>query len=55
MTVLEAATALRVSRATVYRLIHRGELAKTKVGRRTRITAQSFAAYVAANTSKDAA
>jgi excisionase family DNA binding protein len=55
MTVQETAAELRVSVSTVRRLIRSGDLAKTKVRRRTVVTAASIAAYVAANTSKEAA
>jgi excisionase family DNA binding protein len=53
MTVLETAAALRVSRATVYRLIASGQLAKTKVRRRTVVTPESLAAYIEGATSKE--
>ena len=37
MTVSEAAAALRVSRATVYRLVHAGTLPGTRPGRSMRV------------------
>jgi excisionase family DNA binding protein len=52
MTVQEAAAELRVSVSTVRRLIRSGDLAKTKIRRRTVVTRESFAAYVAAATTK---
>ena len=41
MTVDEIAAALRVSRATVYRLVRSGALAATDVGRSVRVTRQA--------------
>lgn len=38
MTVTEVATALRVSRATIYRLVNNGDLAGVRVGKAVRIT-----------------
>ena len=38
MTVTEVAAALRVSRATIYRLVHSGDLAGVRVGKAVRIT-----------------
>ena len=37
MTVAEAAAALRVSRATIYRLVHSGTLPGTRPGRSMRV------------------
>lgn len=37
MTVSEAAAALRVSRATVYRLVHAGTLPGTRLGKSMRV------------------
>lgn len=47
LTVPEAMTALRLSRATVYDLIRSGELGSVKVGRCRRIPAQAVQAFVA--------
>ncbi len=55
MTVKETAATLRCSVATVYRLLARGELARTKVGRRTVVTPESIADYISANTRKEVA
>lgn len=38
MTVVEVAAALRVSRATVYRLIHSGALPGKRIGKSVRVT-----------------
>jgi excisionase family DNA binding protein len=53
LTVQEAAAQMRVSVATVRRLIRTGDLAKTKIRRRTFVTEQSIAEYVTAATSKE--
>jgi len=47
LTVPEAMTALRLSRATVYDLIRSGELGSVKVGRSRRIPAQAVTTFVA--------
>lgn len=47
LTVPEAMTALRLSRATVYDLIRSGELGSVKVGRCRRIPAQAVTTFVA--------
>lgn len=47
LTVPEAITALRLSRATIYNLIRSGELGSVKVGRSRRIPAQALTAFVA--------
>jgi excisionase family DNA binding protein len=47
LTVPEAMSALRLSRATIYELIRSGELGSVKVGRCRRIPAQAVAAFVA--------
>lgn len=50
LTVAEVATHLRVSKMTVYRLVHDGELAGViRVGRSMRIPAASVVAYLKAN------
>lgn len=38
MTVVEVAAALRVSRATVYRLVHSGALPGKRIGKSVRVT-----------------
>lgn len=43
----EAATILRVSRRTIYTLLHAGQLASTGSGRLRRITMKSILDYVA--------
>ncbi len=48
LTVVEAATALRVSKMTVYRLAQSGELRSVRVGRSIRIAERDFDAYVRA-------
>jgi excisionase family DNA binding protein len=47
LTVPEAMTALRLSRATVYDLIRSGELGSVKVGRSRRIPTQAVTTFVA--------
>lgn len=47
LTVPEAMSALRLSRATVYDLIRSGELGSVKVGRSRRIPAQAVQTFVA--------
>lgn len=46
-TVRDTANHLRVSKATVYRLLKAGELSPIKVGRSTRICDESLAAFIA--------
>jgi excisionase family DNA binding protein len=46
MTVPEAALILRVSKMTIYRMIHRDELTSIRVGRSFRIQADSLARVV---------
>lgn len=50
----EAAAAIGVSRATIYNLLHRGELTARKVGRATRIARSELERY-AGHTPGDAA
>ncbi|MFJ2176381.1 helix-turn-helix domain-containing protein [Streptomyces sp. NPDC087851] len=45
MTVAEVAEELRLSRMSVYRLIHGGQLGAIRIGRAYRITEAEFAAY----------
>lgn len=47
MTVSEIASALRVSRMTVYRLCHSGELEYVRIGRSMRVPKRAFEVYVA--------
>ncbi|WP_366146598.1 helix-turn-helix domain-containing protein [uncultured Pseudokineococcus sp.] len=48
LTVAEVADALRVSRMTVYRLVHSGELPAVRVGRSYRVPEGAAAAFLAA-------
>lgn len=47
-TVAEVAAAMRVSRMTVYRLVHAGELAAVQVGRSYRVPEQAVHDYLQA-------
>lgn len=46
LTVREVSTSLRVSRMTVYRLVHGGELAAVQVGRSYRVSESAVNAYL---------
>ncbi len=46
MTVDEVAAVMRVSKMSVYRLVHSGELESTRVGRSFRIPEVSVRAYL---------
>jgi excisionase family DNA binding protein len=46
LTVAEVATLMRVSRMTVYRLVHSGELASVRVGRSFRVPERAVHAYL---------
>lgn len=46
LTAAEIAAALRVSKMTVYRLIHEGALASIRVGRSFRVPQRSFDEYM---------
>ena len=46
LTVAEVATAMRVSKMTVYRLVHNGELPAGQVGRSFRIPEQAVHTYL---------
>lgn len=48
LTVAEVAAALRVSRMTVYRLVHSGELAAVQVGRSYRVPESAVNDYLRA-------
>lgn len=49
LTVREVAAALRVSRMTVYRLVHSGELAAVHVGKSYRVPEAAVDAYLRAS------
>lgn len=49
LTVAEVATALRVSKMTVYRLVHSGELPAARVGRSFRVPQQAVSEYLRAS------
>jgi len=54
LTVAEVAGVMRVSKMTVYRLLHSGELPGLRVGRSFRVPAQALEAYLrAAATSEE--
>ncbi len=46
LTVAEVATVVRVSRMTVYRLVHSGELASVRVGRSFRVPERAVHDYL---------
>ncbi len=46
LTVAEVATAMRVSKMTVYRLVHSGELPAVRVGRSYRVPEQAVHTYL---------
>ena len=46
LTVAEVATVMRVSRMTVYRLVHAGELASVRVGRSFRVPEHAVHTYL---------
>jgi excisionase family DNA binding protein len=46
LTVAEVAALMRVSKMTVYRLVHSGELAAVRVGRSLRVPEQAVQAYL---------
>lgn len=46
LTVAEIASLLRVSRMSVYRLLHTGELPGVRVGRSYRVRTSALAAYL---------
>jgi excisionase family DNA binding protein len=48
LTVAEVAAAMRVSKMTVYRLVHGGELPAVRVGRSYRVPEQAVQDYLAA-------
>ncbi|MET1058064.1 MAG: helix-turn-helix domain-containing protein [Nocardioides sp.] len=46
LTIAEVASMMRVSKMTVYRLVHNGELPAVRVGRSFRVTEQDANAYL---------
>jgi excisionase family DNA binding protein len=46
LTVAEVAAAMRVSKMTVYRLVHNGELPAVRVGRSFRVPEEAVHAYL---------
>jgi excisionase family DNA binding protein len=46
LTIAEVAAMMRVSKMTVYRLVHNGELPAVRVGRSFRVTEQDANAYL---------
>lgn len=46
LTVAEVAAQMRVSKMTVYRLVHNGELEAIRVGRSFRVPEQAVEAYL---------
>jgi len=46
MTVAEVAALMRVSRMTVYRMVHEGQIASVKVGRSFRVPETAVNAYL---------
>lgn len=48
LTIAEVAEHLRVSKMTVYRMIHAGDIPALKIGRGFRIERQALADYLAA-------
>jgi excisionase family DNA binding protein len=49
LTVAEVAAVMRVSKMTVYRLVHSGELASVRVGRSFRVPEQAVNDYLASS------
>ena len=46
LTIAEVAAMMRVSKMTVYRLVHNGELPAVRVGRSSRVTEQDANEYL---------
>ncbi len=46
VTIVEVAAALRVSRATIYRLVHNGELPGVRVGKAMRVTRRAVSEFM---------
>lgn len=53
LTVNEVAELMRVSRMTVYRLVHSGELPAVRVGRSFRVPQDALDAYLRSSTTVD--
>ncbi|MFC8193117.1 helix-turn-helix domain-containing protein [Cellulomonas sp. NPDC057328] len=53
LTVNEVADLMRVSRMTVYRLVHSGELPAVRVGRSFRVPQDALDAYLRSSTTVD--
>ncbi len=49
LTVAEVATTMRVSKMTVYRLVHNGELPAVRVGRSFRVSEEDVNEYLKAS------
>jgi excisionase family DNA binding protein len=52
LTVAEVADVMRVSRMTVYRLVHGGDLPAVRVGRSFRVPQDALDAYLAASSTE---
>ena len=52
LTVAEVADMMRLSRMTVYRLVHGGELPAIRVGRSFRVPQDALEAYLAASSTE---
>lgn len=46
LTIAEVAAMMRVSKMTVYRLVHNGDLAAVRVGRSFRVTEKDVTEYI---------
>ena len=46
LTITEVAVALRVSKMTIYRLVHAGELPSIRIGRSIRVPAGALRTYL---------
>jgi excisionase family DNA binding protein len=55
LTVAEVADMMRLSRMTVYRLVHSGELPAVRVGRSFRVPQDALDAYLAASSTPPSA
>lgn len=53
LTVAEVADSMRVSRMTVYRLVHSGELPAVRVGKSFRVPAAALAQYLRDSSTRD--
>ena len=52
LTVVEVAEVMRVSKMTVYRLLHSGEMPGVRVGRSFRVPADALDAYLRSSVAK---